>query len=42
MTINEIIREIKDKANREAAKDSNTMYVVAAKAAISVLEDLKV
>jgi hypothetical protein len=42
MTKKELIREIKDEANRRASKDPETFFVVAAKAAIAVIEDLEI
>lgn len=38
----ELIREIKDEANRRAGADPETMFVVDAKVAIAVVESLDV
>ena len=42
MTKKELIREIKDEANRRAMRDPKTDFVVDAKVAIAVIKQLEV
>ena len=42
MTKKELIREIKDEANRRAGADPKTDFVVDAKVAIAVIEELEI
>lgn len=42
MTKKELIREIKDEANRRAGEDPQTDFVVDAKIAIKVIEELDI
>ena len=42
MSKKELIREIKDEANRRAGLDPETEFVVDAKAAIRVIEELDI
>lgn len=42
MTKDELIREIKDEANRKAGNDPKTDFVIVAKAAIAVIKELDI